>query len=807
MKRINAKVLGNFIVLFLSQILFLSAGFGGPRDFVPVARTKSKESVATTVEGDKSLKEYLTPSVGETNPSWMSRQVSKVKQWAQDEWERASINGSVPIEFLDTQKDNGFSADGVFRYRVSLRPAGIKNYQDRRDTWEIDLSTAYAKDLGINLNFLAEMTFARLFEPQDKIKIWRMSWFWNFPYQAKEMLTNFIPGEVVRLRLSTSAGLGQSENLTDRNDADQSDVVLGFGATRGAQLLIDVYRLQGTKVQVNIAGIKTPLLLNAGLTTTQWLPFGTNTDFGVFSALNKVLNRLVRSLTQVQPFALTASISPTNETRADTSMASYVLDLDTEEGVKGYAYIMRISTVSKLFSELNLIFNQKQMGQRLRELGKPLDEVFFADYGKKEDLKRIDRAYQGRALTDLTNLCAVSSIMPRIFFRGSLCREYTVSDLQVVSLKTEEQIKARDAMRGPALPEIAGVKSLHSSETLGNLQEVVDTYKFVGASRRSEWNLFFRLRGETDARSSFNLFLTEPSEEKNSIVFTPTAMNDQIFRRDFTGKNMNPRDIANFKAHLEYIHPEVSKVIDWKNLADGNYKKNAYIRIEYIFHEESLRLLPPWRAEKFHAVLRSLLSKHPVPEHLLAAGPSLEKYSSMESLGNLDLYEDELRKVDGTNVKTKDWNAIYNRLVPDKFERDIRKISKLLEIITRRKSENLVCRELQGSLLPECREWAYPYMFRFSAAETLLNNLLFMDIGPGLWVTLLPKESQENYFTFNVILGDGNGTAGGGAFGKEPMTAIFNTVQAQLGFLANREFDIRLRIKAVGIDPSEASLK
>lgn len=687
-----------------------------------------------------------SPSLGVQAQQLVQNVGGRSRKWIAREWERADFDLDQRIDLVNSNFESS-SAQSFVRYRQEIRPSRFESeFQDRRDSLQLRVQ---GNAIGVSGSFELFVVWSRLFRLGDKWKIWRIPRPSRVPIHWQKAL-EMEPGEVARLQLLFGLNYGRFIDLNEDPDPPTAPFGMSLGAS--TQVFLDVYRMAGSRVEVRVAGIRAPFQPSVSAGISAWNPVSVSVDLFI-DLISRWFSRTLSGYLRVEPIQLSNTWTLSDELRTDTKVAIYDLDLSTPEGQMGFQRIFQFASLMKILRELAPFNQTNDIGRRLREETKPLDLVHQKYMHLGEEAQRpIIRRVMGDILSRTNSQNLRTNIAGRAIYRGFINNFSSDSNVTVVDPFNQST-----------------------------------TYKFLTGQRNMEWRAALSLRGDNDLRAFNALFRAHPDSKTH---FVPEQLSDVIFRREFSAKNMTRSQIEHFKRYFRMLHPMWGDQIPWTHFQGTDSKDRGNVIFEYVFHEKSLVDLPVLSPQEVHAKIRMLLARLGDTEGLLTSLSPLEK-QGLEPLQDLQLYPDEVSPVH--NIYVRNYPALMKRLQFDRFERDIRFISnQVSRLMEGRKMLGQINRDdLAGRRLI--------YENSFKALEALKDNALFFELGPALWLELLPAQDPKKYVKFSIFTSHADAPAGVRPFrcGFEDMTDLYRSVQSQMVFLQNRDFDNLTRLRAI----------
>ncbi len=699
------------------------------------------------------------------------------RSWLAKEWAKADFTLDLPVNFVQESMDNE-SLLGFVKYRQEVRPSRFESqYQDRRDIIQLRLQAA---SNGFNGLFDMSILWSRLFKLEDKWKIWKIPRPSKIPFQWQKALL-MDPGEVVRMQMLFGAGYGRYEDLLEGES--NPTLPIGFALSGNIQVFIDIYRLAGSRVEVRVAGVKTPINPSIFAGLSAWNPVTATLELGLEAATGWI-NRQIARYARVEPLALAYSWTASDQLRTDTKVVIYELDLSSVDGQTGYKNLINFGAMIEILKQLRPFNSSDEVVEKLSELTKPIDDIHFRYVNEPDESKRpVIRRLIGDILSDVDSMTVRSNLMGRIFVRG-----------QINNFSADSNVTVRDPHDQP------------------------QHYRFLSGQRNMEWRALLQLRGDNDSRSINALF---KARQNTKTDFVPHELTDAIFRREFSAKKMSGSQIRYFKQHFKALHPWGWE-IPWKGFEDERSKDRGNVIYEYVFNLTALVDLPRKNAMEIHEAIRNLLDNYPDPEELLVSYTPLQEPNGRESL-EIPYYPDEIQEV-VKGMKARVMPQLYNRVRWDRFERDIRFIAVNLANL-------LTPKDPLGDLKIDVKDTAAIQQQRdrlnterYKAFTALKGNNLFFELGPALWLSMLPQFNVKKYVKFTIFWShedhknerpwyfDPNDDLKTLLVGQKPpeiRSDLYRTVQSQMVFLQSRDFDNIVRLKALlssqGIRPQAAN--
>ncbi|MEI7973032.1 MAG: hypothetical protein WCH11_01545, partial [Bdellovibrio sp.] len=525
---------------------------------------------------------------------------------------------------------------------------------------------------------------------------------------------------------------------------------MSLGAT--TQVFLDVYRMAGSRVEIRIAGIRAPLQPSVSAGISAWNPISVSANLFI-DFISRWFSRTLSGYLRVEPIQLSNTWTLSDELRTDTKVAIYDLDLSTPEGQMGFQKLFQFASLLKILRELAPFNQTNDIGRRLREESKPLDLVHQKYIHLSEEAQRpIIRRVMGDILSRTSSQNIRTNIAGRAIYRGFINNFSSDSNVTVIDPFDRST-----------------------------------TYKFLTGQRNMEWRAALSTRGDNDLRAFNAFFRAHPLSKTH---FVPEQLSDLIFRREFAAKNLTRSQIEHFQRYFRMLHPMWGDQIPWTHFQGKDSKDRGNVIFEYVFHEKSLVDLPILSPQEVHAKIRLLLARLGDTEGLLTSLPPLEK-QAQDPLKELELYSDEVLPLH--NIYARNYPALMKRLQFDRFERDIRFISN--QIARLMEGRKMLSQTADDDLATRCQI----YEDSFKALEGLKENSLFFELGPALWLELLPPMDPRKYVKFSIFTSHADAPAGVRPFrcGSEDMTDLYRSVQSQMVFLQNRDFDNLTRLRAI----------
>ena len=700
--------------------------------------------------------------------------VKKDEGWFRREYRRLDVSiWDIPLELLHKTGSN-LNYYALLRTRTKIKPSNFSSFQDRQDRFEFESAVSFpVSDFGVSGRILLNTEFSRLFEIGDKLKLHKVALPPCVPTEYSQVAKVLTPGDAVRVQMHLMGNIGQS-NIISEDDGEYQIRASAPGFSRSASLYVDIYKLERDKVQVRVSAVKTPLMVGANLQMLPWIT-GSFALTGGFSLLTRWLNRQITSYLRMEPFSFGYSRTVSDELRIQTNLGSYDFDLKNPAAQRAYDEALDRVLSRGTVLELAKALNQEDLGDALRtRLANSLDTQHDKDLAETSVEKKQDgvfRNFQGQMLTNLRSFVSNSKIFGRWLFRYDFSHSLADSDLNVKS-------------SGPSFSD----------------------FKFVSSNRILNYRYLLNLRGCDGSRQVNALFtannVTDPKAGRKIVELVPKELTNVIFRGDFFCKKMDAETVEIYKERFEHLHPSWGYNIPWKEFLKNPDKVNAFIRYEYVFNVNSLANLPALDETFIYERLRSILQNFPYVGELLTSYQTPAKDLTRDEAfpPSFPYFKDELKPV-LRGVYVRDLNKIVSRVVFDKFETDIRHISKLLEKLTKARyvpdpSEPLdvQTQKLQASAVE-----------RYELFKSLTTINLFYELGPALWLSLLPQHNLNKYVQFMINYGDEEFPGETRFFPEQytPVTPIYANLQGQLAILSTRDFDIRTRADALGFIRTE----
>ncbi len=709
------------------------------------------------LSSETKIKKILSPIASKFESS-ANGTVNWIPEWLKDAWEKADVDSDISFNPLEKSFSGGFKLSTPIFYRFRVNPAGYSQRQDKRDIYQLRLSAGFARqNWGVSAVAQLEVAFARLIPLEDKIRLDKIYFLNKFPWTAEKALS-FKAGEAARLRITAGIGASTGKDLGVLELPTDNDphAMISASASENSEFLIEIYRLAQNKVEVRVTGIKAPLMLSGCASLNQFIPIDFTATF---------FTRWLRPTDIIKPAQFCASSpAPGEYFRVDGKAVVYVFDLDKDKSfidpVSGqvitvqevYNRFMKPISFIKVFKILNTLFNYKEAGNSLLEIIKDENTLAAQDKDLPTNDRRIWRKFQGETRSDPSSRSFISRWFSRVF---QFERSSLSSDTNVFSYDDDNKR---------------------------------NEYKFAVSNFYQNWGALWSIFGVQETRLINGLFMAQPTPE-NRYILKPTMVSDIVFFRDFRDKNLGPQEVIRLKDHFRYSHPTIADRIRWGSFDNGKKKRTALINYQYVFHKEGLANLARLNDRELYFRLRQWVEHHPHPDMLATSLTTIVKNDLDHNPQTIVVLSDEFRPVKSSSgliagANTLDLKGVrYN----DRFENDIRAIAVHLGEILKLRDESTDQKKSINSVI------------RYENFQILSKLVLFQDLGPGFLMSLLKIhkiKDLEDYVYFSILLAGSGESVPPSYFGLVPPTGLYTTLQGQLLYLQNRDFDINLRRKA-----------
>lgn len=288
----------------------------------------------------------------------------------------------------------------------------------------------------------------------------------------------------------------------------------------------------------------------------------------------------------------------------------------------------------------------------------------------------------------------------------------------------------------------------YSKNKIGGLDVDGNPIYFLlySVAETAERKFFWSLAGKAATGTLNILFQTNDK-------FKPQNFTDLIFQREIREVIFDSDDLKDFKREVKATIPEEwYKQIDWRNFNSQQDHRNTYLNYQIVFHEAALDAIP-------------MMSKEALKKRIWAYLATLPKdYLNWVTASKPYLPGDEP-------------SAAASSL--DRFSQDVDLIADKLTITldSSQKTSNFK---------------------RIDAFLSLRQNDLFKTVGPGLVLSLLPKDHLEDLLFFKLTLDGGATEKVNFSRGKEPLSKIYTALEQIQKILNDRSIDLRVMLDEHG---------
>jgi hypothetical protein len=304
----------------------------------------------------------------------------------------------------------GFLLNGKSGYAYSVKKVFLKSKPkfQRTDGYLLNLGVGLGSgEIGqVSLNGEAQVTYVRNFDYKRQALLAKPNFKKSFPRRAVDITNNpdaLNVGDSVRIEFSSGSSLStRISNLFEGALIEDFSLLNTLGASvflkRGTSFLIDVYRLNESRVRLKIVAVRNTGTVGAGLSARSALLAGIGVPLA-----ESVIKRIVKC-----DFNLDFSKKVSKRYPTDTIIADYSLDLKNRRGALLYDDFMQTLFTVQISRHVNLFRNSMQFENAVAPLISPLDYA-SSDYIIFEESSPVSRIFKGRMLSDSSSVGASSS--------------------------------------------------------------------------------------------------------------------------------------------------------------------------------------------------------------------------------------------------------------------------------------------------------------------------------------------------------------------------------------------------------------
>jgi hypothetical protein len=499
---------------------------------------------------------------------------SSTVQKLQSKWQKFKINGKLGTSQGMQVSDSGFIA-GDIGYRFNILPAADSKHHQRLDSFHLGASLGGADILNLGLRGSLQVSFSRVYQTKREAILKAPPLLTEIPSTSKEVIDQMLPGDAVRLEISTGQSL--TPNFLGTL-ISSSNVGLGAGVEKGTGIFIELYRLQNNHLRVRLISDKNSGSLQGAFNIKPYVDFG-------------VLDKVLGGLLSCRPVDFSANQSLEGRPK-DTMVVDYTLNLNAE--------VARV-TFDKVFAEvLNLNFSKQlfrlksesDFGNGLWDTARPFDLLYKRQKAVPPEFQVISRSFKARMLSLNTSLSLGSSCFKIWKLLG---QEFNLVS-SVRTYDSEERTK-----------DFLYMNSVRD----GNRTFVA---KSLNSGGHHNFEILYNVSRLDDQNANFiNL------DSVTDFVISSSSTEEKVTRAD------RRQLVGDFKYQFRVFSNDVP--IESLLLAAKDEKRDVDQNILVSFDPVALKNLPLRSAEQFMALLRDYVTKYPFPNLL----PLTNKPSTVEN--------------------------------------------------------------------------------------------------------------------------------------------------------------------------------